>query len=67
MSDSSDTTPRCLYCEQSSHDVPLVALRYGDDALWICPLHLPLLIHNPARLVGKLPGAEKLVAAEHEH
>jgi len=26
----------------------------------ICPQHLPVLIHDPARLVGILPGAEEL-------
>jgi hypothetical protein len=31
----------------------------------ICPQHLPVLIHNPQMLVGKLPGAEGLTPAEH--
>jgi hypothetical protein len=33
--------------------------------LWICPQHLPLLIHNPQQLAGKLAGAENLKPADH--
>jgi hypothetical protein len=38
---------------------------YRDSRLWICPQHLPVLIHDPAQLIGKLPGAENLRPAEH--
>ena len=62
---TSDTTPRCLYCEQSSDDAPLVALHYRGSHLWICTQHLPVLIHNPRQLAHKLPGAEHLAKAEH--
>ena len=48
---------KCLYCERNSNQVPLVALRFGEQALWICPQHLPILIHKPEQLAGKLPGA----------
>jgi hypothetical protein len=27
---------------------------------WICPQHLPILIHKPVRLAEKLPGLENL-------
>ena len=51
---------RCLYCEKDSSEVPLIVLTYQGKSLWICPEHMPLLIHNPSQLVGKLPGAENL-------
>lgn len=57
--------PRCLACERSQDDVPLVSLVYRGAAHWICPQHLPLLIHDPARLAGKIEGAERMEPAEH--
>lgn len=51
---------RCLACERKSDETPLITLDYRDTRFWICPQHLPLLIHDPAQLVGKLPGAENL-------
>lgn len=65
MSPSNDATPSCLVCKQDSQTVPLIALTYRDANLWICPQHLPILIHHPQRLAGVLPGAEHLPEAEH--
>ena len=56
----------CLACQRGTDQTPLVSLEYLDSVFWICPQHLPLLIHGPARLIGKLPGAENLAPAE-EH
>lgn len=56
---------RCLMCRRDSHATPLVALEYRGEKLWICPQHLPVLIHDPQSLVGHLPGAENLKPAEH--
>ena len=39
--------PRCAYCGRDSHEVPLLALRYHEEAAWICSQHLPILIHTP--------------------
>lgn len=55
----------CLYCERSSDLVPLIQLEYQTQQFWICPQHLPILIHDPNRLVGKLPGADALRPADH--
>lgn len=57
---------RCLACQRNSQDIPLIRLEYLDRAWWICPEHLPVLIHNPSGLIGTLPGAERLQAAEHK-
>jgi hypothetical protein len=54
------TEPKCVLCERTSREVPLLALTYRDQQYWICPQDFPTLIHKPDRLVGKLPGAEKL-------
>ena len=60
-----ETTPACLACKRTSRETPLIRLEYMDTAYWICPQHLPVLIHDPARLIGTLPGAERLSPAEH--
>lgn len=63
-----DSQAKCLYCQRSSEQVPLIALQFRDTEAWICPQHLPILIHKPNQLAGHLPGAENLAAAEgHEH
>jgi hypothetical protein len=59
--------PKCVHCERDSYEVPLVSLRYQDTEAWICPQHLPILIHKPQMLVGKLPGVENLVSEGHNH
>lgn len=68
MADSKDNQPICLYCKQDSQTVPLIQLRYQGEDMWICPQHLPILIHNPAMLIGILPGAENFEeAGHHDH
>jgi len=52
--------PACLLCERDSDTTPLLTLEYRGSTIRICPQHLPVLIHDPARLVGILPGAEEL-------
>jgi hypothetical protein len=60
-------THTCLVCAQTSADVPLIALEYRNQEFWICPQHLPILIHHPHELADKLPGAEHLPKADHQH
>ena len=62
--DSSES--RCLVCQQNSDAVPLLALTYKGASVWICPQHLPILIHNPQQLADILPGAESLHKADHD-
>lgn len=57
----------CLACERASTEVPLLQLEYRGETFWICPQHLPILIHKPEQLAGKLPGAEEFGAGEHNH
>ena len=56
---------RCLVCKAGTSAAPLLRLEYRDAFYWICPQHLPILIHDPARLAGRLAGAERLRPAEH--
>ena len=55
----------CLFCRRGEQETPLVTLAFRGESLYICPQHLPVLIHDPQRLVGVLPGAEHLAPAEH--
>jgi hypothetical protein len=55
----------CLACGRAADATPLIALSYRGVSYWICPQHLPILIHDPARLAGRLPGAEDMRAADH--
>lgn len=63
MSDENPT--RCLACDRGSDVTPLIAMEYRGQRLWICPQHIPVLIHDPTQLVGRLAGAENLRPAEH--
>lgn len=55
---------RCLVCERGVNETPLIQIRYRDSGFSICPQHLPVLIHDPAQLIGKLPGAEGFKPAD---
>ncbi len=59
---------KCIVCERSSDEIPLIPLHYQNGSFWICPQHLPILIHNPEKLADKLPGAAKFGKPEgHPH
>ena len=60
-----ESIPQCLICQQSEQDIPLLPVQYRGQQYWICPQHLPVLIHRPEELAGKLPGAEQLSGYQH--
>ncbi len=53
-------TPQCVFCDRTSQVVPLLTLNYKDNQYYICSEHLPVLIHSPYELEGRLPGADQL-------
>jgi hypothetical protein len=55
----------CLLCSRDAWATPLLTLEYRGSTIRICAQHLPVLIHDPARLTGILPGAEELLPSEH--
>lgn len=57
---------QCFVCNQTQEQIPLINILYRSQQMWICPQHLPMLIHNPQQLAGKLPGAEGMSPAEHQ-
>ena len=56
----------CLSCGRSSEEVALLPLEYRSRRLSVCPQCLPVLIHQPARLESKLPGASGFPGAGQE-
>jgi hypothetical protein len=58
--------PVCVACNRTAKEIPLLTLDYQGRKFWICPQHLPMLIHDPRSLTGRLPGAEGMEPAEHK-
>lgn len=56
----------CLNCGQNSNQIPLLELEFRGETYQICPQCLPVIIHNPQKLTGKLPGAENFTPANLE-
>jgi len=50
----------CLVCKKTSDETPVAKFHYQQSDFYICPQHIPVLIHNPQELVGLLDGADKL-------
>lgn len=56
----------CLKCNLSEQEKPLLTIKYQGSEIFICPQCLPVLIHKPASLADKLPGAGSFgLPAEH--
>ncbi len=53
---------QCLFCQRGEDQVPLVQVDFKGQNYWICPQHIPVLIHDPSKLDGLLPGAKDLQA-----
>ena len=57
----------CLNCGRTSQEIPLLSLDYRGETYQLCPQCLPVMIHKPQNLAGKLPGAENFESTNHEH
>ncbi len=57
----------CLNCGRTSQEIPLLTLDYRGQTYHLWPQCLPVMIHKPQSLAGKLPGAENFEPTEHEH
>ncbi len=62
MTDKQQLT--CIHCGKDNSQVPLINFSYQGADYQICTEHLPVLIHNPHNLTGKLPDAENLTAVD---
>ena len=53
----------CIVCKKSSMETPVTKFYHKNIEFYICPQHLPVLIHKPHELVGLLDGADNLQGA----
>ncbi len=56
--------PTCIYCNRGEQERPLLQFAYRGWHYWICPEHLPVLIHHPEQLTEKLAGYEPFTRFE---
>jgi len=61
------TEKTCLNCGRDSNQIPLLTLEYRGEVYMLCPQCLPVMIHKPQNLTGKLPGAESFEPMDHGH
>lgn len=54
------TIKECIVCKKSSNEIPVTKFYHKESEFYICPQHIPILIHNPQELIGILDGADKL-------
>ncbi len=57
----------CLNCDRSESDVPILALRFQGEEVLICSQCLPVLIHKPGKLAGRMKGADEIEPSPHDH
>ncbi len=51
-------TKECIVCKSTANEIPLTQFDYQETSFWICPQHIPILIHDPQKLTALLPGAD---------
>jgi len=59
-------THTCIHCGRDDSQVPVLLFYYQGKEHNICTEHLPVLIHKPKELTGKLPDMDKLNPVEHD-
>ncbi|MGE5355339.1 MAG: hypothetical protein ACM3PT_03805 [Deltaproteobacteria bacterium] len=52
--------PKCIICNVTSHEMPLLQFLFKDTTYHICSQHVPVLIHNSAQLANILPGMKEV-------
>ncbi len=57
----------CLNCGKTEQEIPLLRMCFQAAEVYICPQCLPILIHKPANLAGKLSGLENIQPTKQEH
>ena len=62
-----DANYRCLNCDKTDQDAPILNVRFKNQDVRICTSCLPVLIHRPQKLAGRLAGIESVEPADHYH
>lgn len=50
---------KCIICGKTVEEIPLTQFDYKAQSFWICPQHIPVLIHDPHKMTDLLPGADQ--------
>ena len=50
----------CLNCGRTDEQTPLLHMTFKNEAKYICPQCMPVLIHKIHTLAEKLPGVETI-------
>jgi len=53
---------KCIICGKTHLEIPLTQFDYKTTNFWICPQHIPVLIHDPHKMADLLPGADRFEA-----
>ena len=48
---------KCIICGKTHEEIPLTEFKYKKTNFWICPQHIPVLIHDPHKMADLLQGA----------
>ncbi len=59
-----DHKKECIVCKRDEQQVPVTQFDYMGTRFWICSQHIPIIIHEPSKLIGLLPDADKINPAE---
>jgi len=54
---------KCIVCQRSQEEMPVTEFYHKEASFYICAQHIPILIHDPQKLVGLLPDADKMEGA----
>jgi len=58
---------KCVLCEKTSDQIPLIAFEFKGKQYHVCTAHLPALLHQPEKFAGKIAEAGEEWAGEHDH
>jgi hypothetical protein len=58
---------KCVLCEKSSDQIPVIAFEFKGVTYHVCTAHLPALLHKPQLFASKIAEAGKDWSGEHEH
>ena len=56
---------QCINCDHSEEDMPLINIQYKGKKIFVCSGCMPILLHSPEKMAGKLTDADKIQPAKH--
>jgi hypothetical protein len=65
--ENTDVAYTCVSCGRSEAEVPVLRWQFQGEQFTLCSSCLPILLHRPETLVGRLRGAEAIRPVQHAH